>query len=136
MAGKRRSIHVEGIQHGAPIPMGALVGNILFSSGISGTDPATGSIPDDIDRQCELAFANMKSLVENAGGTVDDIGSVKVHMKDRGQREALNRPWVKTFPDAESRPARHVVENPGLAGVMQIQLEITAILMLILVRFG
>ena len=42
MAGKRRSIHVEGIQHGAPIPMGALVGNVLFSSGIMGTDPATG----------------------------------------------------------------------------------------------
>ena len=24
--GKRRSIHVEGVQHGAPIPMGARVG--------------------------------------------------------------------------------------------------------------
>lgn len=35
MAGKRRSIHVEGVQHGAPIPMGAKVGNMLFSSGIS-----------------------------------------------------------------------------------------------------
>ena len=42
MAGKRRSVHVEGVEHGAPIPMGARVGNMLFSSGIMGTDPATG----------------------------------------------------------------------------------------------
>ena len=89
MAGKRRSIHVEGIQHGAPIPMGALVGNVLFSSGIMGTDPATGKVPEDLAAQCEFAFANMKALVENAGGTVEDIGSIKVWMKDRGQREAV-----------------------------------------------
>ena len=128
MAGKRRSIHVDGVAHGNPIPMGSLVGNLLFSSGIAGTDPATGTIPDDIDRQCELAFANMKTLVENAGGTVDDVGAVKIYMKDRGQRETMNKSWVKSFPDAESRPARHVVENPELAGGMQIQLEITAVI--------
>ena len=128
MAGKRRSIHVEGIQHGAPIPMGALVGNVLFSSGIMGTDPATGKVPEDLATQCEFAFANMKSLVENAGGTVEDIGSVKVWMKDRGQREAVNRPWLKMFPDENNRPARHAVEYdafpPGLLG----QLEIIAVL--------
>ena len=65
MAGKRRSIHVEGVQHGAPIPMGAVVGNMLFSSGITGIDPATGNVPESLERQCELASANMKTLVEN-----------------------------------------------------------------------
>ena len=53
MGGKRRSLHVDGVQHGAPIPMGALVGNVLFSSGIMGIDPATGIG----DWQCrQLAF--------------------------------------------------------------------------------
>ena len=74
MAGKRRSVHVEGVEHGAPIPMGARVGNMLFSSGIMGTDPATGKAPEDLGQQCEFAFAHMKALVENAGGTVEDIG--------------------------------------------------------------
>ena len=110
MAGKRHSIHVEGIQHGAPIPMGALVGNVLFSSAIMGTDPATGKVPEDLESQCELAFAHKKALVENAGGTVEDIGSIKVWMKDRGQREAVNRPWLKMFPDENNRPARHAIE--------------------------
>ncbi len=127
MANKRRSIHVDGVAHGMPIPMGSLVGNILFSSGIAGTDPATGSIPDDIERQCELAFSNMKKLVENAGGTVEDVGAVKIHMRDRGLRDVMNKAWVNSFPDAESRPARHVVET-NLGGNMQIQLEITAVI--------
>ncbi len=128
MAGKRRSIHVEGIQHGAPIPMGALVGNVLFSSGIMGTDPATGKVPEDLATQCELAFANMKSLVENAGGTVEDIGSVKVWMKDRDQREAVNRPWLKMFPDENNRPARHAIEYDAFPPGVLVQLEITAVL--------
>ena len=128
MAGKRRSIHVKGIQHGAPIPMGALVGNVLFSSGIMGTDPATGKVPEDLATQCEFAFANMKSLVENAGGTVEDIGSVKVWMKDRGQREAVNRPWLKMFPDENNRPARHAIEYDAFPPGVLVQLEMIAVL--------
>ena len=128
MAGKRRSIHVEDIQHGAPIPMGALVGNVLFSSGIMGTDPATGKVPEDLESQCELAFANMKALVENAGGAVEDIGSIKVWMKDRGQREAVNRPWLKMFPDENNRPARHAIEYDAFPPGVQVQLEIIAVL--------
>ena len=128
MAGKRRSIHVDGVQHGAPIPMGARVGNVLFSSGIMGTDPATGTVPEDLGRQCELAFANMKSLVENAGGTVEDIGAVKVYMKDRSQRDAVNRPWLKMFPDENNRPARHAIEYQAFPPGVLVQLEIIAVL--------
>jgi len=128
MAGKRRSIHVDGIAHGMPIPMGSLVGNILFSSGISGADPSNGKLPEGLEAQCEFAFANMKALVENAGGTLDDIGAVKITMKDRANRDMMNKSWVKSFPEAESRPARHVDENPGLGGGMEIQLEITAVI--------
>ncbi len=49
MALKGRSIHVEGVRHGAPIPMGARVGNMIFSSGIIGADPSTGDVPADLE---------------------------------------------------------------------------------------
>ena len=128
MAGNRRSIHVEGVQHGAPIPMGAVVGNMLFSSGITGIDPATGNVPESLERQCELASANMKTLVENAGGTLEDIGSVKVYLKDRSQREAVNRPWLAMFPDPEDRPARHAGTSSDLGGATLMQCQIVAVL--------
>jgi predicted dehydrogenase len=47
-ARRPRSIEVEGVSHGAaPIPMGARVGNMIFSSGIMGKDPATDKLPED-----------------------------------------------------------------------------------------
>ncbi len=128
MAGKRRSIHVEGVQHGAPIPMGARVGNMLFSSGIMGTDPATGTVPEGLEQQCEFAFANMRKLVENAGGTVEDIGAVKVWMTDRSKREAVNKPWLKMFPDEDNRPARHAIQYDSFPPGVLVQLEMIAVL--------
>ena len=127
MAGKGRSIHVDGVKHGAPIPMGARVGNMIFSSGIIGADPATGKVPDDLDSQCVFAFANMKSMVENAGGTIKNIGSIKVYMKDRSQREAVNRPWLEMFPDEDDRPARHAIEYDAFPPGILVQLEIVAV---------
>lgn len=128
MPTKRRSIHVEGVEHVAPIPMGAVVGNMLFSSAIGGIDPATGATPAGLEEQCILAFANMKALVENAGGTLDDIASVKVYMKGRSRRDAVNRPWLEMFPDAEARPARHAIQYDGFPPGGEVQLEIIAVL--------
>ncbi len=127
MAGRGRSIHVEGLQHGAPIPMGARVGNMIFSSGIIGADPSTGQVPEDLESQCVFAFANMKTMVENAGGSVQNIGSIKVYMKDRSQREAVNRPWLEMFPDENDRPARHAIEYSAFPPGVLVQLEVIAV---------
>ena len=128
MADKGRSIHVDGVKHGAPIPMGARVGNMIFSSGIMGTDPATGKVPEDLESQCVFAFANMKTMVENAGGTTKNIGTIKVYMKDRSQREAVNRPWLEMFPDEDDRPARHAIEYDAFPPGVLVQLEIVAVI--------
>jgi len=127
MAEKGRSIHVDGVKHGAPIPMGARVGNMIFSSGIMGADPATGIVPEDLESQCVFAFANMKTMVENAGGTIKNIGTIKVYMKDRSQREAVNRPWLEMFPDEDDRPARHAIEYDAFPPGVLVQLEIVAV---------
>ena len=127
MAEKGRSIHVDGLKHGAPIPMGARVGNMIFSSGIMGPDPATGTVPEDLESQCVFAFANMKTMVENAGGTIKNIGTIKVYMKDRSQRDAVNRPWLEMFPDEDDRPARHAIEYDAFPPGVLVQLEIIAV---------
>jgi 2-iminobutanoate/2-iminopropanoate deaminase len=127
MAPHRVSLHVEGVEHVAPIPMGARVGNMVFSSGIMGRDPATGEVPDGAAAQARLAFANMKTLIENAGGTLADIGHVRVLMKDETVREHVNPPWLEFFPDPDDRPARHAVVQP-LRGKMVVQLEMIAVL--------
>ena len=126
--GNGRSIHVEGVQHGEPIPIGARVGNMIFSSGVIGADPSTGQVPEDLESQCVFAFANMRTLVENAGGTVQNIGSIKVYTKDRSQREAVNRPWLEMFPDEDDRPARHAIEYDAFPPGVLVQLEVIAVI--------
>jgi len=124
---RRRSLEVAGVSHSAPIPMGAVVGNMLFSSGIMGQDPKTGKLPADPAQQAELMFLNMKTLVENAGGTLADVGKMTVFIKDNSMRQHVNDNWFKHFPDEHDRPARHIVVL-DLPGGMLVQTEIIAVL--------
>ena len=124
--GRRESINLPNMAHGAPIPMGCKVGNIVMSSGIGGTG-ADGKMPSDPDEQARNMFENIRQFMQQAGGSVEDIVHVRILMKDRGQREAINKPWLEMFPDEHSRPARHALET-NLGGQFIFQAEIVAVL--------
>ena len=115
------------MSHDAPIPMGARLGNMVFSSGVAGKDPADGSLPPDPARQAELMFQNVRTLLEHAGATLDDVAHVTVYVKDNAYRQHLNREWLKAFPDEHDRPARHTLLW-DLPGGMLIQCELVAVL--------
>jgi len=112
--------------HGAPIPMGSKVGNMVMSSGIGGAG-TDGKMPSDPDEQARNMFENIRQFVQQAGGTPEDIIHVRILMKDRGQRDAINKPWLEMFPDEHSRPARHALET-NLGGQFLFQAEVTAVL--------
>lgn len=123
-----RSIEVEGVSHGnAPIPMGARVGNSLYSSGIFGLDPQSGTLPADADAQARFMFAHLRSLLANAGGSLDDVVYVKAYVADNAYRAALNAQWVEAFPDPHDRPARHTLLQ-ALPPGMLLQIEIVAVI--------
>ena len=124
----RRSVEVPGLHHGGlPIPVACVVGNLLASSGISPLDPATGGIPDAVEDQVELVFANVRRVLEAAGGRPDDVVKCTVFVRDKAIRPIIDKYWTEMFPDEASRPARHTLRI-DLAGSMQIQLEILAVL--------
>jgi 2-iminobutanoate/2-iminopropanoate deaminase len=124
---KKRSLEVPGVSHGgAPIPMGARVGSMIFSSGIMGKDPATDSLPADGPQQAKFAFQNMKALLAASGATLDHLARMTVFIKDDSVRAVINEEWVKCFPDPRDRPARHTLIY-DLRGGMLLQLEIIAV---------
>jgi len=123
-----RSLEIPGVSHGtAPIPMGARVGNMIFSSGIMGKDPATDSFPADVGEQARLAFQHMIALLEAGGASLDDVAHMTVFIKDDSARAAINEQWLKYFPDPHDRPARHTLIY-DLRGGMLLQLEIVAVI--------
>jgi 2-iminobutanoate/2-iminopropanoate deaminase len=122
-----RSIEVPGVSHGkAPIPMGARVGNTLYSSGIPGVDPATGQLASDAAAQARTAFDNMRALLAGGGASLKDVVRMTVYLKDNSAREHVNAEWQKCFPDPHDRPARHTLVY-DLQGGMLVQLEVIAI---------
>ena len=106
---KRRSINVPGASHFNPIPSASRRGPFVVSGAISGNDPATGKVPEDLDQQCRQMFDNVRRVITTAGGTPDDIVKMTVWITDRALRPVLNKYWVLMFPDPASRPARHTV---------------------------
>jgi 2-iminobutanoate/2-iminopropanoate deaminase len=122
-----RSLTIPGVTHGkAPIPMGARVGNTIYSSGIGGINPATGQLGADAQQQATFAFENMRSLLKAGGATLDDVVRMTVFLKDNSARDYINIEWLKCFPDAHDRPARHTLIY-DLQGGMLLQLEVIAI---------
>jgi 2-iminobutanoate/2-iminopropanoate deaminase len=125
---KRQVLEVPGVNHGQnPIPLAVKVGNMVFSSGIMGLDPQAHGYPPEPERQAELMFQHIRSVMEKAGGSPDNIGLVTVFLKDLKYREHVNKEWLKMFPDEHSRPARHTMKW-DLPGDMLMQVEIVAVL--------
>ncbi len=124
---KRVSIELPGVPHNAPIPMGARIGNLVWSSGISGRDGATGKLPPDPDTQAEVLFDNIRKFMELAGGSPDDIVRMTVYLKEEEYRDAINKAWLAMYPDAHDRPARHAIKSP-VRGDMLFQIEVVAVL--------
>jgi len=107
--------------------MGAAIGNIVFSSAISGRDPKTDVLPGDPDKQAEVLFRNISSFMERAGGTTDDIVRMTVYLKEERYRESINKEWLKMFPDEKDRPARHAI-RVDVRGEVLFQIEIIAVI--------
>ena len=123
----RQSYNLEGISHSVPIPFRTRVGNMLFSSGIMGVDPGTGKLAEGLEAQVRFAFSNMSALLQKADASLENVGHVRVLVKEESYRAVVNEEWLKAFPDATSRPARHT-EIGALRGGMLVQLEIVAVL--------
>ena len=123
----RRSIYIEGMPHKNPIPNACIIGKQLDTGVITGVDPSTGELADNLVDQCRNIFRHIQAIMEAAGGSTDDILKLNVWLKDPADRDVLNEEWLVMFPDHDSRPSRQAM--PGrLEGPNYIQCQFTAIL--------
>ena len=123
----RKTIHIPGMEHSAPIPNGVVIGNMIFSSAISGKDAKTGVLSPDPDAQAEAMFRNLELFMEKAGGNTDQIAHMTVFLREEKYRDPVNKAWLKMFPDDHDRPARHALKVELRGGVL-FQIEVIAVL--------
>jgi 2-iminobutanoate/2-iminopropanoate deaminase len=124
---RQKSIEIEGLHHRtAPIPMACRVGPILATSGVMGTDAATGKMPADVDGQALHCFRNLELTLKAGGLDLGDVVKLTVFVTDDNNRQAVNKYWTQCYPDPNKRPARHTLVMP-LRGGMLVQLEALAV---------
>ncbi|MFP1678330.1 RidA family protein [Alloalcanivorax sp. C16-2] len=124
---RRKSVHSAGFSHQNPIPAASRIGDLMATGVINGTNPDTGELGADLATQCAFMFQHVRNIVEAAGGSTDDILKMTVWMQDRSQRDVLNAEWLAMFPDPESRPARHAIQNP-VDSKFLIQCDVLAVI--------
>src|SRR5690348_5664242 len=83
-------------------------GNHLFVTGQGPLDPATGKfVLVPIDQQTRITLTNIQTILEAAGGTMDDVTMVSVHLADLTNFAAMNAVYAEFF--ATVPPARVTV---------------------------
>jgi 2-iminobutanoate/2-iminopropanoate deaminase len=123
----RRPLEIAGLSHKDPLPMGAKLGPLVFSSVIAPEDPANGKLVVGALPQIDRAFENMKLLMQAAGASDAEINHVWVFMKDFAFQPAMVERWVRDYPRFGNRPARKTLPY-DLAGDSQIQVQLTGYL--------
>lgn len=89
------------VTSGAPTPMttfsqGVAKGGILSVSGQGPQDPATGDYlyPGDLTSQTIRTLDNVRAIVEGAGGTFDDVLSLRVFLTKRSDFAEMNAAYA------------------------------------------
>ena len=92
----------------APLSAGVLADNILYVSGMLSLDKSWALVgAGDIRAQTRQVLENIKAVVETAGGTMADVVSNSIFLRDLGNYAAMNAVYAEYFPTHP--PARYCV---------------------------
>ena len=123
--GKRQNLEAPGISKRHPAPMGCRIGGLVIASGVGGDDPSGREKSKSADVRSALAFQNLGALLESAGGSLADVGSVSITVNTYDDEAAILEQWKKVFPDSNDEPARHVMAFGG-RGSYPVQFHVMA----------
>jgi reactive intermediate/imine deaminase len=116
----------------APSPIGAYsqaikCGNLVFVSGQIPIDPKTTElVSDKINDQIERVFTNVLEIIDEAGGTWQNIVKMTIYLKDLEHFDLVNEFMNNLF--SKPFPARALIEVNDLP--KRALIEVDAIMIL------
>jgi len=100
------------------------VGNILYLAGMTGRDPETREMSENVGEQTHQIMQNMKAVLERYGSSMDEVVKCTVFMTNPDDRPVINEAYRSYFGD--NPPARSGVGNLILAGTALVEVECMA----------
>ncbi len=113
--GQRKNYEIPNVGHHDPIPMGASIGRLMWSSGMSGQPPGQLDSRGSLGEQCRWAFTHLRSLTEQAGASPDNVGHVTLLVRNYDEEPEIMRHWRELFPHPDDEPTHHTMAL-GLSG--------------------
>jgi 2-iminobutanoate/2-iminopropanoate deaminase len=108
-----------------PIAPAVRIGDVVYTSGLIGGDPATGALGATFAEQAEQCLENLKLVLEAAGSSLDKVAKVTAYFADIGSDfAAFNEIYSRYFGD--NPPARSAVQAPLAFDFLRIEVEAIA----------
>jgi 2-iminobutanoate/2-iminopropanoate deaminase len=100
-------------------------GDVLFTSGQLGMDPATGGLVEGgIAAETRQALLHCTRLLEAAGGTPQDILKTTVYLRSMEDFSQMNSVYAEFFP--LDPPARTTIQVAALPKAAAVEIECVA----------
>ena len=110
-----------------PYSQAIRAGSLLFVSGQIPLDPKTGAMVDgDIAAQTHRVFANLRAILEAAGGTFDHVLRTTVYLADMNDFAVVNEIYGTYF--SSPAPARATVQAARLPKDARVEIDLIAAL--------
>ncbi len=107
-----------------PYSQAQIVGNLVFTSGQIGVNPATDAVSDTIEGQAHQVFKNIAAILEAAGTDMSKVVKTTVFVKDMNDFATVNGIYAQYF--TEPFPARSCVEVARLPKDFLVECEVIA----------
>ena len=108
-----------------PYPHARRVGDLLFLSGIGPRSAGTNEIPEGIEAQTRAAIANVRSILEDAGSSLEKVLDVTVYLTDmKRDFDRFNAVYAEFF--GRIQPTRTTVGVDSLPTPISVELKVIA----------
>ena len=109
-------------------PQAVIAGDLIFVSGTTGIDTATGTLASDFESQARQAFKNVQTIVEEAGSDISKIVKTTIFMVAGADPDfkSINKVYTEFF--GENAPARSAPQVMPFPGTILVSVECIAML--------
>jgi len=109
-----------------PYSQAIRAGEFVYTSGQLGLDPRTGAFPEGgIKEQTWQSLTNVKTILEEAGLSMENVVKTTVFMADMGDFAEMNNVYAEFFK--EPYPARSAVAVKTLPKNALVEIEVVGV---------
>ncbi|MGA3071825.1 MAG: Rid family detoxifying hydrolase [Terracidiphilus sp.] len=110
-----------------PYSQGVRVGNLLFTAGQAGVDPATQQVvAGGIAEQTARTLDNLEAILEAGGSNLAQVVKATVFLKDMNDFAAMNAVYTEYLGPTGALPVRTTVEAARLPKDVLVEIDLIA----------